>query len=203
MNLNPGPAGSEGWREPIQASWFDRPATEVAPDLLGKLLVRQVDGACAAGRIVETEAYQGEDDQGCHAKAGLTERTRVMYGNPGTAYIYFTYGMHWLLNVVCMPVGFPAAVLIRAIQPIFGEEFMQARRPAAAKGWLNGPAKLCQALAVDGQLNGANLCQTSSGLWIADDSVAANQSAVRTTPRIGLNTVPEPWRSLPWRYTLE
>jgi DNA-3-methyladenine glycosylase len=202
MKPDVGQLKPEGWQQPLASSWFERPATEVAPDLLGRLLVRQVGDEVAAGWIVETEAYHGENDLGCHARAGMTERTRIMYGNPGKAYIYFTYGMHWLLNAVCMPSGFPAAVLIRAIQPAFGEEWMQVRRPKRAKGWLDGPAKLCQALEIDSRLNGCDLGLHTSGLWIAQVGRPGLDMTIGKTPRIGLNSVPEPWRSMPWRFTL-
>jgi len=202
MNRDSGFLKPEGWQQPLSPTWFERPATEAAPDLLGKLLVRQMGDEIAAGWIVETEAYEGEDDLGCHARAGMTERNRMMYGLPGRAYIYFTYGMHWLLNAVCMPSGFPAAVLIRALQPAFGEEWMQMRRQNLGKGWLDGPAKLCQALEIDGRLNGCDLSHTSSGLWIAEVDLPSAQRVIARTPRIGLNSVPEPWRSIHWRFTL-
>ena len=118
------------------------------------------------GSITEAEAYQGEDDLGCHAHAGKTRRNAVMYGPPGFAYVYFTYGMHWMLNAVTGAEGSPAAVLIRAIRPLEGQAWMAANRPrlAGKPGWLDGPAKLTQALAIDGSLNGVDLCDPGSGL---------------------------------------
>ncbi len=118
-------------------------------------LVRLLEGVRLSGIIIETEAYIGEDDLGCHAKAGRTRRNAVMYGPPGYAYVYFTYGMHWMLNAVTEPDGFPAAVLIRAIQPVEGLEVISARRQGRDT---LGPAKLTQALGIDGLLNGADLC---------------------------------------------
>ena len=112
----------------LNPEFYSRDVLIAAPQLLGKRLVRMLDGVRIAGIITETEAYRGEEDLACHAKAGRTPRTEVMYGPPGTAYVYFTYGMHWMLNCVCGPEGFPAAVLIRAIQPVEGLETIAARR---------------------------------------------------------------------------
>jgi len=184
--------------------FYNRPAMDVARDLLGCRLVRTQDGVRMAGLIVETEAYQGEDDLGCHASAGKTPRTAVMYGAPGHAYVYFTYGMHWLLNAVTDTKGIPAAVLIRAIRPIEGEARMTSNRPyhAGKRDWTDGPAKLTQALAIDKALNQVDLCQPENGLWIENGSSLAN-SIIERTPRIGLNSVPEPWRSIPWRFVVK
>jgi DNA-3-methyladenine glycosylase len=153
-----------------------------------------------AGIIQEAEAYRGEEDLACHARAGLTPRTRVMYGPPGRAYVYFTYGMHWLLNCVTGEEGFPAAVLIRAIWPVEGLEWIAPRRAGRPQGqWTDGPGKICQALNIDGTLNGADLCSAEAGLYL-EAGEPVPDSAVAATPRIGLNTVPEPWKSLPWRF---
>jgi DNA-3-methyladenine glycosylase len=151
---------------------------------------------------VEAEAYQGEEDLACHAKAGRTSRTAVMYGPPGHAYIYFTYGMHWMLNVVCQPEGLPAAVLIRAIAPLEGLDFIAARRPGRARAiWTDGPAKLCQALEIDGRLNGIDLREPEGELWIEPGEAVADDR-VRATPRIGIGGVPEPWLTIPWRFVV-
>ena len=188
----------------IQREFYQRDALNVARDLLGCRLVRTVNGQRLAGLIMETEAYQGEDDLGSHASAGKTPRTSVMYGPPGHAYVYFTYGIHWLLNAVTGHEGTPAAVLIRGIQPVEGQGFMAKNRPynANKKGWTDGPAKLTQALAIDGGFNTVDLCSTENNLWI-ETGETIPEEVVQRTARIGLNSVPEPWRSIPWRFVVD
>ncbi len=187
---------------PLPREFYDRDPAQVARDLLGACLVRVEGQRRIAGIILETEAYRGEEDLACHARAGLTPRTRVMYGPPGRAYVYFTYGMHWLLNCVTGQEGFPAAVLIRALHPVEGLEWIAARRAGRpAPHWTDGPGKICQAMNIDGKLNGADLCSTDSGLYI-EAGAPVPDSAVTVAPRVGLNTVPEPWKSLPWRFVL-
>ncbi len=174
------------------------------------VLIRQLPAGVSAGIINETEAYQGEEDLGCHAKAGRTPRTDIMYGQPGHAYVYFTYGMHWMLNVVTDKVGVPAAVLIRSIIPIVGLDLMETYRPRPsrwslsnpAKGWTDGPAKLCRTLHIDGELNKKNLCSTLNGLWIVDSGVRLGKKQITVGPRVGLFSVPEPWKSAPWRWRI-
>ena len=181
--------------------FFARPAPQVAPELLGCLLVRCWEGQRLAGVITEVEAYQGVDDQACHARAGKTARNAVMFGGPGRAYVYFTYGMHWMLNLVCEAEGLPAAVLIRAIRPVEGLEVMRMLRPTLADkpGWLNGPAKLTQALAIGREQNGVDVCSEDEGLWV-EKGISVPAEEVETTPRIGIGYAPEPWLSLPWRW---
>ena len=184
----------------IPISFYDRPVLEVTRDLLGMRLVRLLDGRRMGGIIYEAEAYRGEEDLACHARAGRTERTKVMYGPPGHAYVYFTYGMHWMLNCVTGAEGFPAAVLLRAIQPVEGLELIALRRPGLPiEQWCNGPAKLCRALSIDGSQNDSNLCAASDGLWIEFGEQIADEQ-VTTGPRVGIQNVPEPWRSMPWRF---
>jgi DNA-3-methyladenine glycosylase len=186
--------------ERIPRSFYDRPALQVARALLGMRLVRLEDGRRLAGIILETEAYRGEEDQGCHCRAGLTKRTQVMYGPPGHAYVYFTYGMHWMLNFVVERQGFPAAILIRAIQPVEGVEIMARRRGSQPQArWTDGPAKICQALNVDKGLNGTDLCNLQAELFVEWDQPIPEES-VTIGPRVGLNSVPEPWKSIPWRF---
>jgi len=187
--------------ERIPRAFFDRPTLQVARELLGARLVHlQPDGRRVSGLIVETEAYIGEEDQGCHARAGRTPRTAVMYGPPGHAYVYFTYGMHWLFNVVTEREGFPAAVLVRALWPLEGLEIIAARRAGRPRSqWTDGPAKLCQALGIDGRHHGLDLCAPDAPLFLEFDRTFPDES-VTIGPRVGLNTVPEPWKSIPWRF---
>lgn len=185
---------------PLRRDFFDRPALEVARDLLGKTLVRIESGHAISGSIVETEAYRGEEDLGCHCRAGRTLRTAVMYGPPGFVYVYFTYGMHWMLNFVVEKEGYPAAILIRAIEPLAGLEIIAARRGEQPQQlWTNGPGKLCQALNIDKRFNGADLCSEGALLYV-EDGEPVPETSVTTGPRVGLNNVPEPWKSIPWRF---
>ncbi len=180
----------------IPRHFYMQPTLTVARQLLGARLVRILDGKRLVGIILETEAYIGEEDQACHARAGRTKRTEVMYGPPGFAYVYFTYGNHWMLNVVADQEGSPAAILIRAIEPLTGRQVMLERRNGRDT---RGPGKLTQAMGIDGSLNGIDLCGRLSGLWIEQGESIADGDVI-TGPRVGLYTVPEPWKSLPWRF---
>jgi DNA-3-methyladenine glycosylase len=180
----------------LSREFYIQPTLRVARELLGARLVRILDGQRLSGLITETEAYIGEEDLGCHAHSGKTKRNAVMYGPPGCAYVYFTYGMHWCLNAVTEAEGFPAAALIRAIQPEEGIGIISARRNGRDT---NGPARLTQALGIDGALNGVSLCDPASGLWI-EAGLPIPDAAVTIGPRVGLNAVPEPWKSIPWRF---
>jgi DNA-3-methyladenine glycosylase len=194
--------------EHLGRTFFAQNTLSVARALLGTRLVRMHPGGrlhpCGriAGIITETEAYRGENDLGCHARAGRTPRTAVMYGPPGYTYIYFTYGMHWLLNFVTEEEGYPAAVLIRGIQAIEGHEIIAARRRGQPPArWTDGPAKICQALDLDAQFNSLDICDSAAPLWVEVGDPLPD-SCVTTGPRVGLNTVPEPWKSIPWRFRL-
>lgn len=181
-------------------SFFARPTLEVARALLGQRLVRIYAGRQLAGLIVEVEAYIGEDDLACHARAGRTPRTAVMYAAPGHAYVYFTYGMHWMLNFVTEAEGFPAAVLVRAILPTEGIAAMRRFRHGRPDAILtDGPAKLTQALAIDGQLNGSDMCVQGAALFV-EKAAAVPEAEVVCGPRIGLGSTPEPWKSKPWNF---
>lgn len=188
----------------LARDFFTRPAPQVAPALVGKRLVRLQNGKRLAGIITETEAYQGQNDLACHARVGRTKRTEPMFGQAGRAYIYFTYGMHWLLNIVTDEVDIPSAVLIRAIFPIEGISQMEENRPMLARtaNWLNGPAKLAQGLGIDGILNEHDLCQTGSTIFL-ENGITPPAKLVRTSPRVGLGKTPEPWLSIPWRWHLD
>lgn len=184
----------------LSEDFYDRDPVVVARALLGMTLVREVAGSRMAGVIIETEAYRGEEDLACHARSGRTRRNAVMYGPPGRAYIYFTYGMHWMLNCVCGQPDWPAAVLIRAVLPVAGLDDIAARRPGRPQAeWADGPAKLCRAFQIDGSLNGCDLTIKSGGLFF-EKSAPIPDSAVITSPRIGINYAPEPWLSMPWRF---
>jgi len=189
-------------RPPLPRSFYERPALLVARELLGKKLVRIEEGRAIVGAIIETEAYCGAEDLGCHARSGKTKRNTVMYGPPGHAYVYFTYGMHWMLNFVTMPQGEPHAVLLRAIQPLEGLEIIAARRDGRPpQAWTDGPAKVCQALNIDRRLNGHDLCAPQAQLYVCEGAQVADED-VTITSRVGLNAVPEPWKSMPWRFVV-
>jgi DNA-3-methyladenine glycosylase len=187
----------------LPRDFYDRPALEVARELIGTVLVRRLqDGAVLAGRIVETEAYTGPEDQANHASRGRTDRNAVMFGPPGRAYLYLVYGIHWCLNAVTGQEGFPAAVLLRAIEPLDGWDRIRAHRAKARKDTdlTSGPGKLCQALAIDGELNGADLCQRDSGLWIEDRGLPAG--AIVAAPRVGVDYAGA-WAQEPFRFCEE
>jgi DNA-3-methyladenine glycosylase len=184
----------------LERQFFSRPTLQVARELLGTRLVRLEGGERTAGIIVETEAYIGEEDLGCHASAGFTPRTRVLYGPPGHAYVYFTYGMHWMLNFVAEKEGFPAAVLLRGIIPSEGIERIAARRAGRPRGqWTDGPGKICKALAINREQNDADLCAPEAEIFV-EFGVNISDSCVTIGPRVGLNSVPEPWKSVSWRF---
>ena len=183
----------------LPRTFYSRPTLVVARELIGARLVRILDGQKLVGLITEAEAYISQKDLACHAKAGLTPRTAVMFGEPGHAYVYFTYGNHWMLNVVTERAGFPAAVLIRAIQPLEGLEVMLERRNGRNTF---GPGKVCQAMGITKSENGVDLTKRSGGLWIEAGFKVPN-SLVTKGPRVGLNNTPEPWLSKPWRFLVK
>lgn len=161
--------------------FYDRPTVEVARDLLGKVLVHGE----TAGRIVETEAYLGGDDLASHSAAGLTGRTRVIFGPPGHAYVYFIYGMYECLNLVAESAGVPGCVLIRALEPLAGIDRMRERRPAAKKveDLASGPGKLTLAMGITRALNGADV---SRGALVVRQSPDAAPFEIAVTPRVGI-----------------
>ncbi len=183
----------------LPRDFYNRPTLKVARDLIGARLIRILDEKKLVGLITETEAYISGKDLACHAKAGITPRTQVMFGEPGHAYVYFTYGNHWMLNVVAERQGFPAAVLIRAIQPIEGVDAMLERRSGRDTF---GPGKLCQAMGITKSENGVDLTGANGGLWI-EAGIKVPNSRVTKGPRVGLNNTPEPWLSKPWRFLVK
>ena len=184
----------------LPRDFYNRPPQIVARDLLGKQLIRIIDCRRVGGIISEVEAYGGEQDLASHAKSGLTPRNKAMYGPAGYAYIYFTYGMHWMLNCVTEKQGIPSAVLIRGIKPVEGLEIIYSNRPNIQKKQLcNGPAKLTKALAISGELNSRDLCDPENDLFI-EDGKTISDAIIQTTPRIGIQSTPEPWLTIPWRF---
>ena len=182
-------------RQALDRGFYARGALKVAPDLLNKVLVAP-DGR--AGRIVEVEAYRGADDPGSHGFRGPTKRNATMFGPPGHLYVYFTYGMHWCANVVVETDGVAAAVLLRALTPLAGLDAMYAARGPAARrdrDLCSGPAKLTQALGIDGAVDGADLITADQGVTIVDDGTPPPQAPAVTT-RIGLTNGAD----LPWRF---
>ena len=187
----------------LKPDFYLNPVQQVARELLGKQLVRTINGDRIAGIIIETEAYDGEEDQACHARSGKTERNRMMYEQGGRAYVYFTYGMHWMLNCVCSIAGYPAAVLIRGIFPTENLEYIRRQRgKIAEKHWCDGPAKLTKALSIDGSLNGIDLYDPDSGL-VVREGLDIPDAIVKETARIGIQYSGEPWVSLPWRFVVQ
>jgi DNA-3-methyladenine glycosylase len=177
----------------LPRSFFRRPVTEVAPDLLGRVLVRELpDGTRLAVRLVETEAYR-RDDAASHSFRGPTARTATMFGPPGHLYVYFTYGMHHCMNAVTGSPEGASAVLLRAGEPLLGIEEMRRRRDGRDLVDLcRGPARLCQALGVDRALDGADLIR-GDAVWIGAGSPPAGP--IVTTPRIGIRRdADRPWR---------
>jgi DNA-3-methyladenine glycosylase len=182
----------------LKRDFFARDTLAVARELVGQRLVRVLDGERLAGRIVEVEAYVGEDDQASHASCGPTRRNAPMYGPPGHAYVYFIYGMHHCFNVVAEREGCPAAVLIRALEPLQAVEVMRARRGGVPDLRLtSGPARLCHALGIDRRFDGADLCAPDALLFLEEDAAVPDE-AVATGPRIGVRgdevAVVIPWR---------
>lgn len=186
----------------LNRPFFAQDTLSVACGLLGQRLVRVLDGERLSGRIVEVEAYVGEEDQACHARCGRTERNAPMYGPPGHAYVYFVYGMHHCFNVVTEREGFPAAVLVRALEPLEGIEAMRARRGRRADVELtSGPARLCQALGIDRRLNGVDLCASNAVLFIEENG-AKLKGVVAAGPRVGVRG-DEAALTVPWRFCVQ
>ncbi|MGB4758997.1 MAG: DNA-3-methyladenine glycosylase [Candidatus Saccharimonadales bacterium] len=177
-------------------SFLNNAAHRVAPRLLGCYLERLIDGQKILVRIVETEAYD-QEDVASHSYRGQTERTRVMFGEAGYLYVYFTYGMHYCCNVVTGPAGRGDAVLIRAIEPLEGQDTMiQNRGGREGVASTNGPAKLCQALAINKNLNGHNLLEKPLRLLIQEP---LHPNSIAQTVRVGINQA----KDVPWRFYIK
>jgi DNA-3-methyladenine glycosylase len=177
----------------LDRSFYERPTMEVARGLLGKVLVH----GAAAGIIVETEAYLGGDDLASHSARGITERTRVIFGEPGHAYVYFVYGMYECLNIVAEPAGKPGCVLVRALEPVAGIEIMRQRRPAARRteDLASGPGKLTLAMGITRAQNGADV---THGSLVVRGPMEPRAFEIGVTPRIGISKCAE----LPLRFVI-
>jgi DNA-3-methyladenine glycosylase len=174
---------------PLPPAFYDRPTEDVARDLLGAVLEHRTPDGTVRGRIVETEAYLGPHDPACHAAAGLTARTRTLHGPPGTAYVYFIYGMHWCFNAVTREEGHGSAVLIRALEPLSGLDLMRRRRGVTRDADLtSGPARLCDALGLTRDQDGAPLdrgpLRILRGIEVPDEDIVSG-------PRIGIRKAAE------------
>jgi DNA-3-methyladenine glycosylase len=169
----------------LPVSFYDRPTEIVARELLGAILEHRSADGVASGRIVETEAYLGPDDPACHAVAGRTERTWHLHGPPGVAYVYFIYGVHWCFNAVTREEGHGSAVLVRAVEPIRGAALMRRRRVGARRDvdLTNGPGKLCQALGIDGALDGVRLDRGRLRITVGEP---VSDADVEVTARVGI-----------------
>jgi DNA-3-methyladenine glycosylase len=165
----------------LKRSFYARPTVEVARDLLGKVLVH----GAAAGVIVETEAYLGGDDLAAHSARGITDRTRVIFGPPGHAYVYFIYGMYECLNIVAEQDGHPGCVLVRAVEPLAGIRIMKHRRPAARRleDLASGPGRLTLAMGISRTDNGADVTR---GPLVIREPAEPRQFEIEATPRIGI-----------------
>jgi DNA-3-methyladenine glycosylase len=210
----------------MHQSWFAQTADKLAEQLIGSVLVRTTpEGLRLTGRIVETEAYLGTEDQASHARNGhRSPRNESMFAKPGTAYVYFTYGMHYCMNVSCSAHGVPHAVLLRALEPLEGLEAMRDHRGQTAKAatrtireadLCSGPAKLCKALGIDRSLDGHDLTLGET-LWIDGPTTASGREApprlghglregerITRTPRIGLGASAGAWADMPLRWMIE
>ena len=178
----------------LEKQFFERPTLELAAKLLGKIFVRRMEGdSFLKGRIVETEAYLGLGDEACHAWRGRTERNGMMFAEPGKLYVYFTYGSHYMLNIVSEPEHTAGAVLVRAMEPLAGESFMRERRNTSLHTELmSGPGKLTRALAIDRSCNGLSLFE---GEFHLENAPELPEEAIGTSTRVGISRS----RDLPWR----
>ncbi|WP_461111168.1 DNA-3-methyladenine glycosylase [Streptomyces calidiresistens] len=192
----------------VPRAFLDRPVTEVAPQLLGAVLVRNTPEGVMAVRLTEVEAYGGGDDPGSHSYRGRTARNASMFGPPGHAYVYFTYGMWHCLNIVCGPAGHPSGVLLRAGEVVEGEDLAVRRRPRARAGrdLARGPARLATALGVDRALDGTDVCGGGAEggdpspleLWRAPEP--PDPDTVRRGPRTGVGGA---GADRPWRFWID
>lgn len=170
----------------LPRGFYNRETEIVAREMLGAIIECTTSEGTASAMIVETEAYVGEHDLACHAAAGRTKRTEPLYGPPGNAYVYFIYGVHWCFNAVTRSEGEPSAVLVRAVEPLSGQSLMRLRRGERPKETelTNGPGKLCEALGIDGALNGVSLQRKP---LVIREGLKVSARDIETTPRIGIS----------------
>ena len=180
--------------ERLGHQFYELPTLELTEKLLGKIFVHVLPGNIhLKGRIVETEAYLGTGDEACHAWRGKTARNRIMFQSPGTLYVYFTYGNHYLLNIVSEPETIAGAVLIRAMEPVEGELFMEEQRKTCQRtNLMSGPGKLTQALAIDSRSNGKNLFNEE---FFVENAPPLPENLIGTSTRVGISKS----RELLWR----
>ncbi len=185
-------------RTPLRRAFFDRPVLDVAPDLLGRVLVRHTPDGPIEVRLTEVEAYAGPVDPGSHAYRGRTARNAVMFGPPGHTYVYFTYGMWHCMNLVCGPEGTASGVLLRAGEITAGAALARSRRASSRRDadLAQGPARLATALGVDRSLDGADVCGTPPGVFQILTGTPVDPAAVRNGPRTGVGGAgaEHPWR---------
>jgi DNA-3-methyladenine glycosylase len=189
----------------LKRNFYNQSTLKVAQDLLGKFLVRKIGKNILSGKIVETEAYVGPNDLASHASRGKTTRTAPMFGPPGYAYVYLVYGLNYCFNIVTEGKNYPAAVLIRAIEPAEGIKLMCRNRKLNFQFSIlnfkltNGPGKLCQALKIDKSLN--NLDLTKNILWLEDRGIKIKPSEIAAAKRIGVDYAGK-YKNKPWRFYL-
>jgi DNA-3-methyladenine glycosylase len=193
----------EGKLRRLTRSFYARDALEVARDLIGCILVHDLERGRMAVRLVETEAYRGEIDPGSHGYRGPTPRTRSMFGPPGRLYVYFTYGMHWCANVVCGDAGVCEAVLLRAGEPVLGIELIRSLRPGISDDRLlaAGPARLTQALGLSRAHDGATLLRGGE-LFIAEDDLTAEYRALEIAQTVRVGLAAGRGDEFPWRFVV-
>ncbi|MER8120548.1 DNA-3-methyladenine glycosylase [Streptomyces sp. NPDC094031] len=189
-------------RMPLPRKFFDRPVLDVAPDLLGRVLVRTTPDGPISVRLTEVEAYDGPNDPGSHAYRGRTARNAVMFGEPGHVYVYFTYGMWHCMNLVCGPEGRASAVLLRAGEVVEGAELARKRRPTARndRELAKGPARLATALEVDRALDGTDACAAVETPLRVLTGTPVPAGQVRSGPRTGVAGEGGNGEVHPWRY---
>lgn len=185
----------------LSHSFFQRPTLAVARGLLGKYLVVKRGDTVVSGKIVETEAYVGEDDLACHASKGRTSRTETLYAEAGTLYVYLVYGMYHCVNIITESKGFPSAVLIRAVKPTEGVRIMERRRKTKrAAALASGPGKVCEAFGVTKRMNGKTVF--GDMLWIEDRGERVRKSDIAAAPRVGVDYAGA-CKDYPWRFYIK